>query len=507
MNLKKIMLALLPLLPLLSFSSAHADVPPPCGVYEAADKADGLLRQAYMEINLTRSGVPDFSFTFKKGEKYQFRLLPDDFMKKPPQYFKGKTAHGFVKYRSKMLFTNTEVCRLSDPKPTAGGWTLTWASDMGKTGTCTLLVENDSVISFKGLGTFAKEINPDGLRFVKVSERTAQKDYLAAGPSGAPSPAPVAPPSGAQPADGEPAASGASGSSERIGTRGRPATPAEPDEAEEPADEQEEADVLDEMDTFGELDYPRRNTGRIVGAWVGENVDGTKFLVRLNTAKSRNRSDEDFTYYGTLMMKGPSYLEEGVVSVQGVEGNCFELFTLPLNTGNVRVNRSTVTLGDKGNLYFLPGSGIEALSQTGQPKSLSKTICCEPLQNRYAGMFTTGPEVVPFPVNFYYEDYYDDGFGGKVPGYGVVTTSVREASRIDSDVITSAQLAADGSIVITWRCGRTDIVYSARLLYSESQRAYRLTQTRTGKNEYGVPDDCLLLGGTLLRSTGPLPLP
>lgn len=40
--------------------AAGAQVQEPCGVYEAADKVDGLTRQGYMEINIKEPAVPDF---------------------------------------------------------------------------------------------------------------------------------------------------------------------------------------------------------------------------------------------------------------------------------------------------------------------------------------------------------------------------------------------------------------------------------------------------------------
>lgn len=63
--------------------AAGAQVQEPCGVYEAADKVDGLTRQGYMEINIKEPAVPDFSQTFVKGATHNFSLLPSDFMKKP----------------------------------------------------------------------------------------------------------------------------------------------------------------------------------------------------------------------------------------------------------------------------------------------------------------------------------------------------------------------------------------------------------------------------------------
>ena len=151
-----------------------------CGVYEAMDKVEGLSRQAYMEINITDPSVPDISQTFKKGELHKFNVLPEDFMKKPSDYFKGQKANAFVRYRSKMLFTNVEVCKLDSAIATDYGWKLTWVSDFdGKKGTCELHIEADGTLYFVGLGSFARSISCDNLRFKKVDlKNNALKEYL-----------------------------------------------------------------------------------------------------------------------------------------------------------------------------------------------------------------------------------------------------------------------------------------------------------------------------------------
>jgi len=469
MNLKKTFLTLLSIL----FAVAtKADVPPPCGVYEAVDKADGLVRQGYLEINMVRPDVPDFSRTFTKGEKYKFRWLPDDFMKKPSQYFKQRTAHGFVKFRCKMLFVNTEVCMLSDPRPTADGWTMMWQSDMGKAGTCTLRIDADGTVVFTGLGTFAKEINPDGLKFVRVDESTARKDYFTAafrsGPGG-----PVSDP---------PAAPGVAAT-----LPGRMQPPA----------------FTPDYNEKGEMLFPPKNSGTLVGEWVGQNVDGTYLFIRLNTAKTIFKS-ENVPFFGSLMMYGPAYLEEGVMSIQQLKNGAFAVYSLPLNTDNIRSDLSLVELRSDNSLLFWPRLGIEPLSQMGQRRPLSECISCQPLREQHAGMFTTGAEVQPFPLNFYVKQSFDDGTGEMTEAYGYVTTSYGQGSRIDRDMITEACINDDGSVDVVWRCGRTDIVYKARLQYDAKAQAYKVTQPRSVENEYDVPDDCYLLGGTLLRRTGAL---
>lgn len=134
-----------------------------------------------MEINIKEPAVPDFSQTFVKGATHNFSLLLSDFMKKPSRYFAGKKATGFIKYRSKILISNTETLMLTDPEPMQGGYRLKWASDMGKTGTCTMTIAADGTLWFTGLGTFDKSIGPDKLVFVRQPGQTAARTYLAAG--------------------------------------------------------------------------------------------------------------------------------------------------------------------------------------------------------------------------------------------------------------------------------------------------------------------------------------
>lgn len=98
---------------LLAAMSVQAQVNTPIGVYEAKDKVNGLTRLGYIEINLDEATVPDFSQQFEKDKNYPFVLLPENFQKKPSTYFKGQKAAGFLKYQSKMLFVNSEVCKLT----------------------------------------------------------------------------------------------------------------------------------------------------------------------------------------------------------------------------------------------------------------------------------------------------------------------------------------------------------------------------------------------------------
>ena len=74
-----------------------------CGVYEAADKVDGLTRQGYMEINIKEPAVPDFSQTFVKGATHNFSLLPSDFMKKPSRYLPERKPRASSSIAAKYL--------------------------------------------------------------------------------------------------------------------------------------------------------------------------------------------------------------------------------------------------------------------------------------------------------------------------------------------------------------------------------------------------------------------
>lgn len=134
-----------------------------------------------MEININEPAVPDFSQTFVKGATHSFSLLPSYFMKKPPRYFAGKKATDFIKYSSKILIVNTESLMHTGPGPVQGGYRLKWASDMGKTCTCTMAVAADGTLWFAGLCTFGKSIAPGNPVLVRQPEQTAARTYLAAG--------------------------------------------------------------------------------------------------------------------------------------------------------------------------------------------------------------------------------------------------------------------------------------------------------------------------------------
>lgn len=432
---------------------AVAQVNPPCGVYEAADKVDGMSRQAYMEINMTDPVVPDFSQTFKKGELHKFGKVSDDFMKKPSQYFKGQKATAFVRYRSKAIIANTEVCRLSDPKRTAEGWTLTWTDDLGKKGTCTMYVDSDTTLYFIGLGSFTKGINPDKLRFVRIASLSAGKDYLtpkAGGGSDAAQPAKKPSASASAPKGGY--------------------TPKSP--AGKP------------------LTLPAANSGTLKGEWTGQNVDGSRIVVRLN-AQARAYKMHGRAYYGTIVMDGPTYLEEGVVRICQVGQQSYDVYSYPLSTDDQSLGLSVVRVDDK-NLYYNPDRGIEALTQMGRHAPLSEVIICRPLNPLLSGRYTTGNEVRPFEMDFYIKKYYDNGEGTQTEGYGCITSSFGGGMRIDNDVITEAKIEESGRVQIKYRCGRTGNVYKGTLSYNHKTKTFSVQGIVMVKDESEAPEmnDC-----------------
>lgn len=446
---------------LLTLAPAAADVTP-CGVYEGTDKVDGVTRQAYLEINLSDPSVPDFSQTFKKGEAYKFQMLPATFMKKPSACFKGQKAHGFIRFYSKILIGNSEVCKLTNPVKTDEGWTLTWHNDMGKTGTCRLLVNADGTIYFVGLGTFPEGINPDNLKLRKVNTPSKPKDYLKA-------PLPAEKPSPGFP--GQPLA-------QDNGDKDIPVYSVEKEKG-------------------GGIKLPPANTGLIQGEWIGQNTDGSDIIIKINS-RQKTYKCHGTPYYGSIVMQGASYIEEGIVRIKKIDNSSFAIYSYPLCTGNIRVNLSIAVLYDDG-IKFYPREGIEALTQMGQPAPLSKMMYCLPLKTQYMGHFTTGKEVNPFRLNFYYKDDYDNGYGDKEEGYGCIATSFNTGRHTDNDFITAAEILPDGRVRIKYNCGRTGNVYTAVLVYNAGTKAYKVTQLTMKKDESDCPqsDDCYMRNATI----------
>lgn len=462
------------MLPVLSVLAASAQAVGPCGVYEGADKADGLTRQGYMEIDVSGASVPDFSQTFKKGGKYSFKLLPPDFMKKPSQYFAGKRATGFVKFRSKILISNTETLMLSDPEPAEGGYRLRWASDMGKTGTCMLHVRADGTLWFTGLGTFHESIGPDKLVFVRQAEPSAKKPYLSGGGAGNGGGA------GASATDGAPAtADGSSATvtgSSAAGTDGVPM-------------------FKPETDAGGNIQLPAESSGTLTGRWMGR--DG--LMIKLNSVKKPYTYTRK-AYHGIIEMNGPGYIKEGVVAVRQQSPRCVGLYSIPLDTDVKEIHYSEIRVGDDGRSlsYHLCG-GVAVRTQLFKLITDTAVYDLWPLEPQYYGMFSTGSEVVPVPLNFYFKQSYDNGAGEMKEGYGCLTISYNMGGYIDNDLIYEAKILDNGNVGIKYRCGRTDNKYSAVLVWDKPKSSWTVTQV---KRLSGDGDDCYMMNDPLIKLVG-----
>lgn len=454
--------------------AAGAQVQEPCGVYEAADKVDGLTRQGYMEINIKEPAVPDFSQTFVKGATHNFSLLPSDFMKKPSRYFAGKKATGFIKYRSKILISNTETLMLTEPEPVQGGYRLKWASDMGKTGTCTMTIAADGTLWFTGLGTFDKSIGPDKLVFVRQPGQTAARTYLAAGSDkpqqGGGTPAADKPATGQTangPKGGETSASAVDKGQTTLPTDGTPAY--------KPA-----------TDADGNIMLPKASSGTLTGRWIG---DGG-LMIKLNSIiKSYRYSNA--AYHGFITMEGPGYISEGIVAVVKHSDTCVGLYSIPLDTDVRQIHYSEIHLGPTGraSTYHLCGS-VEVRSQSYKLMTNTAIYKLNPIDTRYYGMFSTGNEVRPVPLNFYFKQSYDDGYGNVKLGYGCITLSYNMGSYIDNDFIYDAQIQENGSVRIKYQCGRTENKYSALLVWNKGRKSWTVTQIRRIE---GSSDDCYMM--------------
>lgn len=456
--------------------AAGAQLQNPCGVYEAADKTDGLTRQGYMEINITEPVVPDFSQTFVKGATHSFSLLPSDFMKKPSRYFAGKKATGFIKYRSKMLISNTETLMLTDPEPVQGGYKLKWASDMGKTGICTMTLAADGTLWFTGLGTFDKSIGPDKLVFVRQAEQTAAKPYLAAGGT---NPAGNKPPTGRTDEglkDGETSAAAED--------KGRTSVPTDGTPAYKP-----------ETDAAGNIKLPKASSGTLTGRWIGNGG----LMIKLNSMKKAYKY-YNATYHGFITMEGPGYISEGIVAVVKHSDTCVGLYSIPLDTDVRQTHYSEIHLDQSGqaSTYHLCGS-VEVRSQTYKLITNTAIYQLKPLDTCYYGMFSTGNEVKPVPLNFYFKQAYDDGYGNVKEGYGCITLSYNMGSYIDNDFIYDAQIQANGSVRIKYQCGRTDNKYSALLVWNKAKKSWSVTQI---KRIEGSSDDCYMMNNPQITLKG-----
>ena len=456
---------------LLAAMSVQAQVNTPVGVYEAKDKVDGMTRLGYLEINLDETSVPDFSQVFEKDKNYPFMLLPENFQKKPSAYFKGQKANGFAKYQSKMLFVNSNICKLTDPVKGDNCWTLNWEDDMGKKGKCTMYVPTDSTLLFVGLGSFAKAIGPDSLKFVLVKQATANKaSYLTRKPR----PQQVETPSA---------------------TNKQSATTPMPNIPKELSDWKPAAPAAIKM--------PPANSGIIKGAWMGQNSDGSGVLIKLNsTAKTIKYYGTP--YFGTIMMQGPTYIEEGIVRVTKLGENKFALYSVPLNTGVQDLHYSVVATYYK-DLLFYPTAATPGRNQMGRTSPVSQMIFCKAICENAIGMFTTGKEVSNFPLNLYQKGYYKNSMGDNEECYGFIFTSFNVGRYIDDDKVISTEPIDGKSVRIKYQCGRTGNIYTAVLVYDINTRALKPTQIKMVKAESDSPDsdDCYL-SRCVIKYVGPL---
>lgn len=137
---------------------------PLAGVYEGADKELGLSRQMYVILDFI-NGTPDFTQKFTTKES-SFKVLPKDFMnsKKITKAFSGTRAPGFSRYRSKVLFTNWEEMRITNPRLKKGIVICDWEDTFNRKGKCAILKLSNDSITIYGLSTMDPSINPNGLR-------------------------------------------------------------------------------------------------------------------------------------------------------------------------------------------------------------------------------------------------------------------------------------------------------------------------------------------------------
>lgn len=456
---------------LLAAMSVQAQVNTPIGVYEAKDKVDGLTRLGYIEINLDEATVPDFSQQFEKDKNYPFVLLPENFQKKPSIYFKGQKATGFVKYQSKMLFVNSEVCKLTEPTKEGTGWALNWENELGKKGKCTLYAPNDSTLFFIGLGSFAKAIGPDSLKFVLVKQATANKSaYLTRKPR----PQQVETP----PVTNSPSATPPTPNIPKDLSGWNPAAPTT-------------------------IKMPPANSGIIKGAWMGQNSDGSGVVIKLNsTAKTINYYGT--TYFGTIMMEGPTFIEEGVVRITKLGENKFALYSVPLNTGVQELHYSVVATY-YNDLLFYPTAATQGRNQMGRFVPVSQMIFCKAICEKATGMFTTGKEVSNFPLNLYQKGYFKNSMGDSEQCHGFIFTSFNVGRYTDDDKVVSTEPIDAKSVKIKYQCGRTGNIYTAVLVYDVNTKSLKPTQIKMLKAESDNPDsdDCYL-SRCVLKYVGPL---
>lgn len=143
------------------------------GVYEANLKDGISSKMMYAVLDFNSFAAKDFTQLFTE-KTAQFKQLPEDFMnaKKLKRSFAGTTAAGFVKFRSKTLFSFTEELKLTNPRIENGMIVADWQNSAGTKGTCGIIVNDDNSIEFIGLTNLERSLGPDKLTVTCVEDRS-----------------------------------------------------------------------------------------------------------------------------------------------------------------------------------------------------------------------------------------------------------------------------------------------------------------------------------------------
>lgn len=454
---------------LLAILKVQAQGISPIGVYEGKDKVSGMTRLGYLEINLDEPLVPDFSQQFVKGQNHKFMLLPDNFQKKPSTHFKGQKATGFIKFQNRMLIVNSEVCKLSNPSEGDNCWRLDWENEMGQKGKCTLYVPTDSTLLFIGLGSFSKSIGPDSLLFLLDKEMTSEAGKR---PYFTRKPRPQKAGKIDKPSNDSPHVTNYIPNN--IPAQLRSYKPSVPPT----------------------IKVPATNSGYIKGMWIGKLSNESVISIELNSA-SKSISYLGHKYYGLIRMDGPTFIEEGVIAIKKIRSSMYGLYTRSLKTGNSDIHYSIVAVY-MNDLLFFPTSATRAKDAMGRPAPTPESIFCKPPQPHFIPCCSTGKGVEDFPLNFYQKINYSDGEGHSIACYGIIP--INTGNRMDADVILEAHPDIYGSPVdkkhvrIKYKCGRTENVYMAVLVYNPQKTEFKVTQVKMVKSESKYPDmdDCYL---------------
>lgn len=145
------------------------------GVYEGEMKESGERKRMYLTVDFI-NGTKDFTQVFT-GKESQFKILPKDFMnaKKLKKSFAGTVAPGFARYNSKMLFSDTEEVKITNPRFEDGVLTADWVNTDGAKGICYFKVLPDRSLQVLGLTSLGRLISPDPMVL------TLTEDLLPAG--------------------------------------------------------------------------------------------------------------------------------------------------------------------------------------------------------------------------------------------------------------------------------------------------------------------------------------